>query len=132
MPDLNLLVEDRPQRIDVLMMWLPRIAVTLAFLGFGWQKFAGDRMWIRVFDQIGFGQWFRYFTGTMQVAGALLVLVPRTFLLGMAVLACTMVGAMTFWIAVARQPFAAIIPGFVLVALVAVATPSLLRLRRRS
>src|SRR5262245_6690114 len=130
MSELNLIVEDRPQRIDVLLMWLPRVAVALAFLGFGWQKFEGDRMWIRVFDQIGFGQWFRYFTGAMQVAGALLVLVPRTFLFGMATLACTMIGAMTFWIVVAKQPFAAIIPGFVLAALVAVATPAVLRLRR--
>ena len=130
MGDLNLIVEDRPQRIDILLMWLPRVAVALAFLGFGWQKFEGDRMWIRVFDQIGFGQWFRYFTGAMQVAGAWLVLVPRTFLFGMATLACTMIGAMTFWIVVAKQPFAAIIPGFVLAALVAVATPAVLRLRR--
>src|SRR5262245_11866629 len=130
MSELNLIVEDRPQRIDVLMMWLPRIAVTLAFLGFGWQKFEGDRMWIRVFDQIGFGQWFRYFTGAMQVTGALLVLVPRTFLPGMAMLACTMVGAMTYWIVKVGSIGAAIIPGFVLAALVAVAAPSLLRLRR--
>src|SRR5262245_60658099 len=130
MTELNLIVEDRPQRIDVLTMWLPRIAVTLAFLGFGWQKFEGDRMWIRIFDQIGFGQWFRYFTGSMQVTGALLVLIPRTFLLGMAMLACTMVGAMTFWIVVAGSVGNAVIPGFVLVALLAVAAPSLLRLRR--
>jgi hypothetical protein len=25
---------------------------------------------VRIFDRIGFGQWFRYFTGTLQVAGA--------------------------------------------------------------
>jgi len=130
MTELNLIVEERPQRIDILLMWLPRVAVAVAFLGFGWQKFEGDRMWIRVFDQIGFGQWFRYFTGAMQVAGAWLVLVPRTFLFGMATLACTMIGAMTFWIVVVKQPFAAIIPGFVLAALVAVATPAVLRLRR--
>jgi uncharacterized membrane protein YphA (DoxX/SURF4 family) len=128
--DVNLTIDDRPQRIDLLMMWLPRIAVAAAFLGFGWQKFEGDRMWIRVFDQIGFGQWFRYFTGAMQITGALLVLYPRTFLVGMAMLACTMVGAMTFWIVKAGSVGNALIPGFVLVALVAIATPSLLRLRR--
>src|SRR5262245_35788006 len=120
MPDLNLIVEDRPQRIDLLMMWLPRIAVTLAFLGFGWQKFEGDRMWIRIFDQIGFGQWFRYFTGAVQVTGALLVLIPRTFLLGMAMLACTMVGAITYWIVWTGSVGNAVIPGFVLIGLAAV------------
>jgi len=132
MSDLNLIVDEKPQRIDTLLMWLPRVAVAVAFLGFGSQKFSGDAMWIRVFDQIGFGQWFRYFTGTMQIGGALLVLVPRTFLIGMATLACTMVGAMTFWIVVARLPFAAIIPGFVLAGLLAVAAPSLLRRARDS
>jgi hypothetical protein len=86
-------------------------------------------MWIRVFDRIGFGQWFRYLTGATQIGGAVLVLIPRTSLIGIGVLSCTMIGAMTFWIVVARQPFAAIIPGFVLAALVAVAAPSLLRLR---
>jgi putative oxidoreductase len=120
MSDLNLTIDDRPQRIDLLRTWLPRIAVTIAFLGFGWQKFEGDRFWIRVFDQIGFGQWFRYFTGAMQVTGAILVLIPRTFLLGMAMLACTLLGAITFWIVVARAPGNAVIPGFVLIALLAV------------
>ncbi len=132
MADLNLIIDEKPQRIDVLMTWLPRVAVALAFFGFGYQKFAGDAMWIRVFDRIGFGQWFRYFTGVMQIGGALLVLIPRTFVLGMAMLACTMVGAMTFWVVVAKQPFAAIIPGFVFVALLAVAAPRLLQLRSRS
>jgi len=127
--ELHLIVDEKPQRIDTLMTWLPRIAVAVAFFGFGYQKIAGDAMWIRVFDGIGFGQWFRYFTGAMQIGGAVLVLVPRTFLIGIGVLSCTMVGAMTFWIVVAHAPFAAIIPGFVLVAILAVATPSLLRLR---
>jgi uncharacterized membrane protein YphA (DoxX/SURF4 family) len=131
MPDLNLIVEERPQRIDTLMTWLPRIAAAVAFFGFGYQKFAGDPMWIRVFDGIGIGQWFRYFTGAMQIGGAILVLIPRTFLIGIGVLSCTMLGAMAFWIVVARQPFAAIIPGFVLAALVAVATPSLVRIASR-
>jgi putative oxidoreductase len=129
MSDLHLIVDEKPQRIDLLMTWLPRVAVAIAFLGFGYQKFAGDAMWIRVFDSIGIGQWFRYFTGAVQIGGAVLVLIPPTFLLGILVLSCTMVGAMTFWIVVAHLPFAAIIPGFVLAALVAVAAPSLLRRR---
>src|SRR2546430_2861644 len=33
--------------------------------------------WVRIFDRIGLGQWFRYFTGALQVTGALLVLIPR-------------------------------------------------------
>jgi uncharacterized membrane protein YphA (DoxX/SURF4 family) len=120
MPDLNLVVEDRPQRIDLLMMWLPRIAVAIAFLSFGSQKLGNDRMWLRIFEQIGFGQWFRYFTGVMQITGAVLVLIPRTFLVGIAMLACTMVGAMIYWIVWTGSVGNAVIPGFVLIALLAV------------
>ena len=47
-----------------------------------------------MFDQIGFGQWFRYFTGVVEVVGALLLLVPATRLLGVFLLACTMCGAL--------------------------------------
>jgi len=46
-------------------------------------------------------------------------------------LSCTMVGAMLVWIAIVGSPFSAVIPGAVLLALLAVAAPSLLRLRSR-
>jgi putative oxidoreductase len=39
------------------------------------------------------GQWFRYFTGVVQVAGGLLLLTPWTLTLGAVLLAGTMVGA---------------------------------------
>jgi hypothetical protein len=48
----------------------------------------------------------------------------------MAMLACTMVGTMTFWIVVAWSVGNALIPGSVLVALLAVASPTVLRLIR--
>jgi uncharacterized membrane protein YphA (DoxX/SURF4 family) len=55
---------DRP-RLDVLD-WSLRIALALAFVYFGADKFNNPRMWIRLFDQIGFGQWFRYATGLVE------------------------------------------------------------------
>ena len=51
-------------------------------------------MWVRIFEQIGFGHSFRYFTGVVEIAGALLVIVPATRLQGAALLACTMCGAL--------------------------------------
>ena len=33
---------------------------------------------MKFFDQVGVGQWFRYFTGLVEVFGALLVLIPKT------------------------------------------------------
>ena len=32
---------------------------------------------VLIFNRIGFGQWFRYFTGTLQILGGALVLIPR-------------------------------------------------------
>ena len=105
-----------PSRTDGIAAWLPRIAIAVAFAAIGVSKFR-DPMWVRLFAQIGIGQWFRYFTGSMQIAGALLTLVPRLSVIGIAMLAATMAGAVITWIAFGR-PFVTIIPGTLLLILV--------------
>jgi uncharacterized membrane protein YphA (DoxX/SURF4 family) len=56
-------------------------------------KFGSSRLWIRLFADIGIGQWFRYFTGVVEIAGGVLLLVPRATIVAVTILACTMVGA---------------------------------------
>jgi uncharacterized membrane protein YphA (DoxX/SURF4 family) len=107
-----------PNRIDTLATWLPRLALAVAFLMIGASKFR-DPMWVRLFEKIGFGQWFRYLAGAMPVGGAILALVPRLALLGIALIVCTLVGAVVVWI-VFGQPFAAIIPGTLLAVVLAI------------
>ena len=119
MVDMKLLVEERRTGIDVLATWLPRIALALVFLSVGWQKFAPEGLWVRIFNQIGIGQWFRYATGVTQVGGAVLLLVPRTAAVGFMLLGCTMAGAVVFWIATGHA-FSAIIPGALLVTIIGV------------
>jgi uncharacterized membrane protein YphA (DoxX/SURF4 family) len=119
MVDMKLLVEERRTGIDVLATWLPRIALALVFLSVGWQKFAPEGLWVRIFNQIGLGHWFRYATGVMQVGGAVLLLVPRTAAVGFMLLGCTMAGAVVFWIATGHG-FSAIIPGALLVTIIGV------------
>lgn len=70
-----------------------RILLTLAFLGAGGAKLAGVDMMVATFDQIGFGQGFRYLTGIIEVVGAALLWVPRRQVIGAALLGGTMVGA---------------------------------------
>jgi putative oxidoreductase len=77
-----------------ILAWVASILLALVFLSEGAAKFPESRLWLRVFDQIGFGQWFRYFTGVVEVVGALLLLVPATRHVGAALLACTMCGAL--------------------------------------
>src|SRR5262245_16607506 len=112
---LELEPDRMPSRIDALTAWLPRIAVAVAFIAIGSSKFR-DPFWVRFFDRIGFGQWFRYLTGAMQIAGAVLTLVPPLSLVGIALIAATMAGAATTWVAFG-QAFGAFIPGTLLVLL---------------
>src|SRR5436305_8839112 len=94
-PELRFLVEEKRGAIDVYTAWLPRLAVVFGFVVIGATKFSGGKgEWYRIFELIGLGQWFRYFTGGMQVTGALLLLTRKTRTIGAAMLACTMVGAM--------------------------------------
>ena len=118
MPELRFATVETRGRQDVLVTWILRVAVAAVFLSVGLAKFGTDPMWVKLFEQIGFGVWFRYLTGFLQVAGAVLVLVPRTFLLGIAILASTMAGAVMVWIVQFGSPGSAIIPGVILIALV--------------
>jgi putative oxidoreductase len=114
---MKLLLEERTAPFDIIRTWAPRLIAAALFLFVGSNKFADRSPWIQIFQQIGFGQWFRYFTGVLQVGGALLVLIPRTFPVGILILACTMAGAMAAWIFFLGAPFNAMIPGALLLGL---------------
>lgn len=76
------------------LVWTIRILLAVLFLYQGVDKFSERRLWLRIFDEIGFGQWFRYFTGVVEVSGALLLLIPRATFVAVGLLACTMIGAL--------------------------------------
>jgi len=102
-PELKFLVEEKRGAIDVFTAWLPRLAVVFAFVVIGATKFGNDRgEWYRIFELIGLGQWFRYFTGAVQVSGALMMLTRWTRTAGAFLLACTMIGAIIVDIFVAH------------------------------
>jgi putative oxidoreductase len=75
-----------------------RILLSIAFLGAGGAKLAGVDMMVMTFDQIGWGQGFRYLTGAIEVTGVALLWLPRRQVIGAAVLGGTMLGAvLTHW-----------------------------------
>jgi putative oxidoreductase len=96
---------------DRLGDWFARGGVALAFLVFGWEKFQSGTMWPKFFDQVGIGQWFRYFTGIVEIGAALLLFIPWTAQFGLAILACTMATAALIWIFILGQPANSIICG---------------------
>ncbi|WP_348264681.1 DoxX family protein [Telmatobacter sp. DSM 110680] len=76
--------------------WALRGFIFLVFLFFGSAKFKSDANtpWVVLYNQIGFGQWFRYVTAVIELVGAFLVLIPQTVMAGVLLLGCTMTGAM--------------------------------------
>lgn len=86
--------------------------LTFAFVGAGGAKLAGAEMMVASFDQVGLGQWLRYVTGIIEIAGAALLWVPRKQAIGAALLGGTMVGAvMTHWFILGPSALPAIILG---------------------
>lgn len=72
-----------------ILTWILRVVVGLAFLGIGIEKLTGTMGTVPFFDAIGWGQWFRYVSGAMDTAGALLILVPRFTSYGALIITCT-------------------------------------------
>jgi uncharacterized membrane protein YphA (DoxX/SURF4 family) len=65
------------------------VILGVVFLTVAAVKFTGSSRTPQMFDSIGWGQWFRYFTGTVDLIGAVLVLMPRKAFVGSLLLMCT-------------------------------------------
>lgn len=89
-----------PSRLARAADWIIRILLALAFISAGGMKLAGAEQFVAMFDQVGIGQWFRLLTGTLEVTGGLLVLIPRAAIFGALLLVCVMVGALFTHLAV--------------------------------
>ena len=91
---------------NALSDWMLRGSIGVLFILFGVEKFPSrpGSEWVVLFQQIGIGQWFRYFTGVVEVAGGVLVLIPRTARAGLALLAVTMAAAALILDLVIRHP----------------------------
>src|SRR5712691_1551996 len=76
-----------------IVLWTLQVLVALAFVAAGSGKLLGSSEMIALFDAVGIGQWFRYVTGSLEVAGGLLLIVPGKAAFGAVLLACVMAGA---------------------------------------
>src|SRR6267142_1103768 len=65
-------------KIVNVVLWVLQIAAAGMFLMVGYLKLSGNPQLVGLFKAIGIGQWFRYLTGTLEVVGAILLLIPRT------------------------------------------------------
>ncbi|HEV2297983.1 MAG TPA: DoxX family protein [Candidatus Acidoferrales bacterium] len=82
------------RRILSILVWILQILLALLFLLVGVAKFGPhNAIWVEIFAAIGIGQWFRVFTGVLEILCAILLTIPRTAAVAAALLSCTMVGA---------------------------------------
>jgi uncharacterized membrane protein YphA (DoxX/SURF4 family) len=70
-----------------------KILVSVAFLGAGLSKLVGVEMMVATFEKIGFGQWFLYLTGLIEVGSVILLWLGSKQVFGAVLLVCTMLGA---------------------------------------
>ena len=119
MINIGSILSQRPRR-QHFTDWLIRLSAAAFFIAVGTDKFAAKSEWVKVFNQIGWGQWFRYATGIVEALGGLLLLVPRLTSLGAALLACAMIGAIIAHLFLLGDPFASIIPAALLGIVVAI------------
>jgi uncharacterized membrane protein YphA (DoxX/SURF4 family) len=74
--------------------WAFQILAAAQFFVTGLDKLGNAPPMVQLFDAVGFGQWFRYATGTIEVVSSVLLLVPSLAVVGAGLLAMTMGGAL--------------------------------------
>ncbi|MGY4282519.1 putative oxidoreductase [Bradyrhizobium sp. LM2.7] len=88
----TIVVPARP-RWTSAALWFVRGVLALVFVAAGGAKLYGVPILVEEFQHIGLGQWFRYFTGSLEIMGAILLLLPQKAALGALLLICVMIGA---------------------------------------
>ena len=90
------------------LAWAFQILAATQFFLTGLDKLSDAPVMVQLFAAVGFGQWFRYVTGIIEVVSAVLLLVPRVAAIGAALLAMTMIGGLVAHYTV--LPFPAVKP----------------------
>lgn len=124
--ELRLLDQQEPSASFDVIGWAMRLSACALFLSVGIEKFDTESYWVKLFAEIGLGDWFRYLTGVLQILGAVLLVAPQTKRLGVVLIGCTMAGAVVAHLFVLDTGVGgAIIPGALLafVAVIALRRP---------
>jgi putative oxidoreductase len=70
-------VAQRRRPLAPVLLHMLEFAMGALFLYLGGAKLLGLPAAVRLFHDIGWGQWFRYVTGVVELTGGLLLVVPR-------------------------------------------------------
>lgn len=97
-------------------LWVVQVLLAAFFLlAAAGPKLLGEQLAVEMFTQIGAGQWFRYLVGSLELAGAIGLLIPRLAGLAALGLAGLMVGALLTQLLVLDSVGSALTPAFLVV-----------------
>lgn len=82
-----------PSKALNIATWVVQLGAAAMFFMAGGSKLAAAPQMVGMFEAIGLGQWFRVLTGSLEVLGGALLLVPALSGLGGLLLTGVMVGA---------------------------------------
>ena len=99
----------RRGRVGTIALWVAQIALATMFLFAGGSKLAGAPAMVTLFAAIGLGQWFRYFTGAVEISAAVALLIPSAAPFGALLLIATMIGAAMANLFVGQSPAAPLV-----------------------
>ena len=108
-----------PVRGRLITLWILSGFAALLFIGAGGAKLAGTAVMVDLFAKVGLGQWFRYFTGLLEVGAGIGLLLSRFAFYAAVLLAVVMAGAFIAHVTVLGSSPAAPLVLFVLTGVIA-------------
>jgi len=91
--DIQAVAVPRRAGAITITLWVGQVLLAALFAFAATPKLLGEPTAVANFQTIGFGQWFRYLTGTCELAGAIGLLIPRLSGLAALGLVGVMIGA---------------------------------------
>ena len=88
----------------IIALWVAQIALAAMFLFAGGSKLVGAPAMVDLFAAIGWGQWFRYVTGAIEISSAVALMIPSAAPFGAILLVPTMFGAATANLFLGQSP----------------------------
>ena len=88
----------------IVALWVTQVALAAMFLMAGGSKLVGAPAMVSLFAAIGFGQWFRYVTGAIELSAAIALMIPSAAPFGAILLVATMIGAVATNLYVGQSP----------------------------
>jgi uncharacterized membrane protein YphA (DoxX/SURF4 family) len=77
----------------LITLWTLSVMTALTFIWAGGSKLAGVPAMVEIFDKVGVGQWFRYFTGLLELTAGIGLLISRYAFYAAVALTVVMIGA---------------------------------------